>query len=86
MFDLFPVGGGSSGCVLASRLSENSSKRVLLLEAGGDDRGVAMLSVPMAGMEALHTQYDWRYWTVPQKHALQGFKEQVCKHLEFAGT
>ena len=71
------VGGGSAGCVLASRLSEDSTKRVLLLEAGGDDRGLSIISVPMAGMDLRRSEYDWNYSTVPQKHSLQGLEGQV---------
>ena len=36
-FDYIIVGGGSSGCVMANRLTENDAVSVLLLEAGGKD-------------------------------------------------
>jgi choline dehydrogenase len=63
--------------VLARRLSEDEGRRVLLLEAGPDDRGISAFSIPMAGLGLFQSQYDWRYETVPQKHSMQGYEGKV---------
>lgn len=49
-FDYIVVGGGSAGCVLANRLSADGKTRVLLLEAGGDDRPLHEPSQFMSNM------------------------------------
>ena len=68
MYDYVIVGGGSAGCVLAARLSEDAGMRVLLLEAGGADRH-PFIHVP-AGYFRLPTgPITWGYHTVPQTHA-----------------
>ncbi|KAK7111158.1 glucose dehydrogenase [FAD, quinone]-like [Littorina saxatilis] len=77
-YDYIIVGAGSAGCVLANRLSEDSGVRVLLLEAGGDDRGETELSVPMAALPILYgsTKFNWNFMTQPQKYGLEGFTEK----------
>jgi choline dehydrogenase len=57
-YDYIVVGGGTAGCVLASRLSEDPDVRVLLLEAGGRDIPRAM-EMPGAWPAMLGTAVDW---------------------------
>ena len=45
--DYIIVGAGSAGCIMASRLSEDPTLRVLLVEAGGSDRSL-IISMPAA--------------------------------------
>ena len=65
MHDYVIVGAGSAGCVLANRLSEDPSVRVLLLEAGGSDRSLNV-KIPAAFPKQFHTKLDWDFSTEPE--------------------
>jgi choline dehydrogenase len=65
-YDYVVVGAGSAGCTIAARLSEDADKRVLLLEAGGDDSSVEDVHVPPAWPTLWGTEVDWAYETTPQ--------------------
>jgi choline dehydrogenase len=64
-YDYIVVGGGSAGCVLASRLSEDPSVSVLVLEAGPLE-GPAAMADPAAWPQLLGTEVDWGFTTEPQ--------------------
>jgi choline dehydrogenase len=63
--DFVIVGAGSAGCVLAARLTEDPAVRVLVIEAGGRDRNLAV-RIPAAFSRLFKTPCDWAYTTVPQ--------------------
>ncbi len=68
MYDYVVVGAGSAGCVLAARLSENPSVKVLLLEAGPPD-DADEIHIPAAQNLLYQSSYDWGFRTVPQDRA-----------------
>jgi choline dehydrogenase len=64
-YDFIVVGAGSAGCAVAGRLASESSARVLLIEAGGSDRRLAVRA-PLAGIRQFGSSLDWAYETDPE--------------------
>lgn len=67
-FDYVIIGGGSSGCALAARLSENPAARVCLIEAGGRDTN-PLIHMPVGFAKMTTGPLTWGLMTAPQKHA-----------------
>jgi choline dehydrogenase len=71
-FDYIIVGAGSAGCVLANRLSEDSSRTVLLLEAGGLEHRHWRMKMPLAWRDTfMDPQLGWGYSSEPEPYADQ---------------
>ena len=68
-YDYIVVGAGSAGCVVASRLAEDASLKVLLIEAGGRDRH-PLMAMPLAcGQIFYNPALNWGFETEPEPFA-----------------
>ncbi|KAF9451318.1 GMC oxidoreductase [Macrolepiota fuliginosa MF-IS2] len=70
-FDYVVVGGGTAGLAVARRLSDDSSKKVLVLEAGRSGVGDSLVTVPERSFSFIATDIDWLYQTQPQASGQQ---------------
>ncbi len=65
-YDTIIVGAGSAGCVLAARLGEDSARRILVLEAGGEDKHW-LIHLPLGvGKVWNNPRWNWNYQSEPE--------------------
>ncbi len=67
VYDFVIAGGGAAGCVIAARLSDLDSAKVLLLEAGPTDSN-PYIHMPVGFVKMTDGPLTWGYSTVPQKN------------------
>ncbi|KAF5356386.1 hypothetical protein D9758_009542 [Tetrapyrgos nigripes] len=84
-YDFIVIGAGTAGSVVASRLSEDPTKKILVIEAGVDDTGNLNVQVPFFAPFAANTAVDWNYTTVPQP-GLNGRSIKVPRGFVLGGS
>ncbi|CAG7820916.1 unnamed protein product [Allacma fusca] len=87
-FDFIVVGSGSSGAVVASRLSENPNWKILLLEAGGEPHPLQVIP-GFAPTIINYKEVDWQHHSVPQNGAclaLEGRRALLSQGKSLGGT
>ncbi|XP_049877392.1 glucose dehydrogenase [FAD, quinone]-like [Pectinophora gossypiella] len=79
-YDFIIVGGGTAGCVLASRLSENRKWKVLLVEAGPEEPKMAL--IPGLTSEFRGSALDWQFSMRPKKGFCQNRSDRGCEVVQ----
>lgn len=68
-YDYVIVGGGSAGCALAARLSEDPAASVCLLEAGGANTELLVrMPAGVGNLIKAKGKHNWGFWTEPEPH------------------
>jgi len=80
-FDYVIAGGGTAGCALAARLSEDPDVTVCLIEAGPSDVGDENILVLSEWMHLLDSGYDWDYPVEPQERGNSFMRHARAKVL-----
>ncbi|XP_023312559.1 glucose dehydrogenase [FAD, quinone]-like [Anoplophora glabripennis] len=76
-FDFIIAGAGSTGSVIARRLSEIKQWNILVLEAG--EFGNEVTDIPRISYDVvMASDYNWGYYSVPQKNSCLGMEEERC--------
>lgn len=85
--DYIIVGGGTSGLVVANRLSEDPDTQVLVLEAGGDHSADPRVNIPALWTSLIGTtEADWQFRTEPQAGLADGRRAQEPQGRGLGGS
>lgn len=81
-YDYIVIGGGTTGCIIANRLSEIPEWSVLLLETG-TYKDKDLTGIPSLWVFDNFNKFNWGFETVPQTHACLGKHRRLSNFLFF---
>lgn len=81
-YDFIIIGGGTAGLVVATRLSEITHFRVLVLEAGTDHSEDLRVKAPALYTTLLGTEADWCFQTEPQVSCSESLENSVVPAMQ----